>query len=245
MKKIFAIIITFVTAMTNSCVSFASQFGDELEKGVTNYSNQIDVSKYNYSQADAQNEFTYLVSRSENAWYINRSAKFKMNGNKVDKIIVSYKYNQKQIKEKRDFIENTVNSIVKQAQQYTTDYDKAKFVYDYLIDTYDYDWSLNNASDLELYENGTGVCRAFAIAYRNILTKLDIPCDVVISSAMKHEWNVVQINGKWYNVDCSGADLLDSDRDCFFLKSDLFFTFLGYYNGISYSNEKAENIDLD
>ena len=40
-----------------------------------------------------------------------------MNGNKVDKIIVSYKYNQKQIKEKRDFIENTVNSIVKQAQQ--------------------------------------------------------------------------------------------------------------------------------
>ena len=74
-----------------------------------------------------------------------------------------------------------------------------------------------------LYEGGTGVCRAFAIAYKNILTKLNIPCDVVISKSMKHEWNMVQINGKWYNVDCSGADLLNSDRDCFFLKSDLFF----------------------
>ena len=94
-----------------------------------------------------------------------------MNGNKVDKIIVSYKYNQKQIKEKRDFIESTVNSIVKQAQQYTTDFDKAKFVYDYLIDTYDYDWTLNNASDLELYENGTGVCRAFAIAIQKYFNK--------------------------------------------------------------------------
>ena len=90
-----------------------------------------------------------------------------------------------------------------------------------------------------LYESGTGVCRAFAIAYKNILTKLNIPCDVVISKSMKHEWNIVQINGKWYNVDCSGADLLNSDRDC------LFFRFLGYYNGISYSNEKAENVDLD
>ena len=80
---------------------------------------------------------------------------------------------------------------------------------------------------------------------KNILTKLNIPCDVVISKSMKHEWNIVQINGKWYNVDCSGADLLNSDRDCFFLKSDLFFRFLGYYNGISYSNEKAENVDLD
>ena len=245
MKKFCAVIITIITAITNCCVGFASPFGDKLENGISTYAKQIDMSKYKYSQEEAQNEFTYLVSRSENAWYVKHSAKFKMNGNKVDKIIVEYKYNPQQIKEKREFIDNVVEPIVEQAQEYKTDYEKAKFVYDYLIDNYDYDWTLKNSDDLMLYESGTGVCRAFAIAYKNILTKLNIPCDVVISKSMKHEWNIVQINGKWYNVDCSGADLLNSDRDCFFLKSDLFFTFLGYYNGISYSNEKAENIDLD
>ena len=245
MKKFCVVIITIITAITNCCVGFASPFGDKLENGISTYAKQIDMSKYKYSQEEAQNEFTYLVSRSENAWYVKHSAKFKMNGNKVDKILVEYKYNPQQIKEKREFIDSVVDPIVEQAQEYKTDYEKAKVVYDYLIDNYDYDWTLKNSDDLMLYEGGTGVCRAFAIAYKNILTKLNIPCDVVISKSMKHEWNMVQINGKWYNVDCSGEDLLNSDRDCFFLKSDLFFTFLGYYNGISYSNEKAENIDLD
>ena len=207
MKKLCAVIITIITALTNCCVGFASQFGDKLENGISTCTKQIDVSKYNYSQTEAQNEFTYLVSRSENAWYVNHLAKFKMNGNKVGKIIVEYKYNPQQIKEKREFIDNVVDPIVEQAQQYATDYEKAKFVYDYLIDNYDYDWDLKNSDDLMLYENGTGVCRAFAIAYKNILTKLNIPCDVVISKPMQHEWNIIKIDGKWYNVDCSLASM--------------------------------------
>ena len=49
-----------------------------------------------------------------------------MNGNKVDKIIVEYKYNPQQIKEKREFIDNVVEPIVEQAQEYKTDYEKSK-----------------------------------------------------------------------------------------------------------------------
>lgn len=100
MKKFCVVIITIITAITNCCVGFASPFGDKLENGISTYAKQIDMSKYKYSQEEAQNEFTYLVSRSENAWYVKHSAKFKMNGNKVDKILVEYKYNPQQIKEK-------------------------------------------------------------------------------------------------------------------------------------------------
>ena len=130
MKKFCVVIITIITTITNCCVGFASPFGDKLENGISTYAKQIDMSKYKYSQEEAQNEFTYLVSRSENAWYVKHSAKFKMNGNKVDKIIVEYKYNPQQIKEKRKFIDSVVDPIVEQAQEYKTDYEKAKFVYD-------------------------------------------------------------------------------------------------------------------
>ena len=34
MKKLCAVIITIITALTNCCVGFASQFGDKLENGI-------------------------------------------------------------------------------------------------------------------------------------------------------------------------------------------------------------------
>ena len=229
MKKFCVVIITIITTITNCCVGFASPFGDKLENGISTYEKQIDMSKYKYSQEEAQNEFTYLVSRSENAWYVKHSAKFKMNGNKVDKIIVEYKYNPQQIKEKREFIDSVVDPIVEQAQEYKTDYEKAKFVYNYLEKYFDY--SKENSPNLyDLVSDNKGNCHAFAQLYEKILTKLNIPCKSVVSVAMNHQWNIIEINGKWYNVDCSLASMCKNYNlyDTWFCKPYEYFKRLGY-----------------
>ena len=80
---------------------------------------------------------------------------------------------------------------------------------------------------LMIYTKKSGTCKTFALAYKEILTKLNVSCDVVVSKAMAHEWNVVKMGNAWYNIDVSGANILSGNRDDFFLKSEMFYNILG------------------
>ena len=47
--------------------------------------------------------------------------------------------------------------------------------------------------------NGIGVCEGFAKCYNLLLTKAGITAEIVDS--MTHAWNVVKIDGRWFNID--------------------------------------------
>ena len=98
-----------------------------------------------------------------------------------------------------------------------TDYEKIKYVYDYIILNSEYDIRKDGA-----YYNlitGKSCCNGYAEAFLAIMEEMGIPCKYTVNSA--HAWNTVYLNGAWYNIDTTwgdtGGDTISYE---YFLKSN-------------------------
>ena len=93
------------------------------------------------------------------------------------------------------------------------------------------------------------MCTAYSLAYKDIMQKLNIPCEIVISKEIAHQWNIVKINGSWYNVDTAWGDIYTSENESFrydnFMKSDYYFVLLGHTGGISESIINCQSRKFD
>ncbi len=96
-----------------------------------------------------------------------------------------------------------------------TPQEKALIVHDQLVLRCAYDYSAyynsgsRTADDNTAYGvlvNGTAVCQGYACAYANIMNQLGIPTGLVTSETLNHAWNMVEIDGSWYHVDCTWDD---------------------------------------
>ncbi len=251
MKKL--IITTLVTTLFSATVVSAATTRTTLENtlldGVTAFETNIDISKFNLNANDALNQAITIFDASPEAWAVNENVSIQTQGNKAKAVIIKYDYTKdKQLLIQRE-IDDVVEKAVAIANTFQTDYDKAKAVYDFLIDNYDYDWSLTKTKEYELFKTGEGVCTAYSLAYKEIVQELGIPCLTVSSSEIAHMWNVVQIDGDWYNVDVSWGDIYTAENESFrydnFMKSDYYFELLGHTGGVAENAVKCTNSKYD
>lgn len=116
----------------------------------------------------------------------------------------------------------------------TTDYEKVKAVYDWLCDnvTYDYDnlydesYTLKHAAYAAMIDR-TAVCQAYASLMYYLTLKMGIDCRVIagLGNGGPHGWNIVELDGKYYNVDATwDTNYKDSDNYQYFLRTDSSFT---------------------
>ena len=85
-----------------------------------------------------------------------------------------------------------------------SDYDKTKYVFDYLITNVDYDLSApNNQNILSVFLGDATVCQGYANAAQYLLNRLGIETTVVtgVASNEDHAWNLVKLGGAYYYFD--------------------------------------------
>lgn len=114
-----------------------------------------------------------------------------------------------------------VNEISQMAKAYPTDYEKALFVHDYIVEHTVYDHAglaetekTVHSAKSELIRsaygciiNGKAVCAGYAKAYQLILCNLGIECSYVVGDAGgPHAWNYVKLDGENYYVDATWDD---------------------------------------
>ena len=96
------------------------------------------------------------------------------------------------------------------AEQYRNlcEYEKAREVHNYLIRNVQYDFSDNSYKSYGALVESRAVCQGYALAYREILLHLEIPCNVYIGTAGDglHAWNLITVNGIGYFVDVTWDD---------------------------------------
>ncbi len=113
------------------------------------------------------------------------------------------------------------NDMLQKAQEITilldedmSDYEKVKYLHDYIVKNCVYDGDSVNANNAYgcLCE-GKGVCESYAKAFSLLCDLADIPSIPVLGSAVEenglvqsHMWNKVMVDGIWYNVDCTWDD---------------------------------------
>jgi hypothetical protein len=128
-------------------------------------------------------------------------------------ISVMLKYNEtaQTLQSARQKFLNAAAKVINGASSLTTDLDKEQYVYKALQNMCVYDENSDmNQSAYSVFINGSSVCAGYSRAFQYIMQQLNIPCYFCTGYANGgyHAWNIVYIDGKYYNVDLSWDDSL-------------------------------------
>jgi hypothetical protein len=136
--------------------------------------------------------------------------------------IVEPEYNctREEKESKKQQIEAAADAILAQVPQNANEYEKLKFIYEYLINSIEY---VKGAPDNQnIYSALVGkksVCAGYAKAYQYLIEKLGIECIYVIGTAegngssQEHAWNIVKCNDKFYYTDVTWGDPLFAETE--------------------------------
>jgi len=114
-----------------------------------------------------------------------------------------------------------------------TDIEKIKAAHDYLVLTVSYDFAHiesglcgeTGTNEECHYVSGTmtnnvAVCSGYASTFRLLMTLEGINCHFVETIEDNHAWNVVELDGKWYQVDVTWDDQGGSISYKYFMTSN-------------------------
>ena len=107
--------------------------------------------------------------------------------------------------------------IGKQFTEEMTDYQKIKATHDYLCNAFVYSYFHDGPFDA--FFKGTTDCEGYAMTFQMVMDYCNIPCKYITDDT--HAWNIVQVDGGWYNIDVTWDDTDDENvvRYDYFLKS--------------------------
>lgn len=103
-----------------------------------------------------------------------------------------------------------------------SEYEKVRAIHDYIIISTKYDeenLKKDTIPDIDFTAKGVleehlAVCRGYAEAFKLLMDELDIDCEIVTGYAdsVSHAWNVVNVDGAWYQIDCTYDDPVDENN---------------------------------
>lgn len=131
-------------------------------------------------------------------------------------------------------IESALNNCIKNMDPSFSDYEKIRFVYEYLIHTTKYDDRISDQSMYSVLVDYRGVCAGYSKAFQYIMHQIEIPClyvtgdlkssspnqnntkilasysifenEIAPTSTTGHAWNMVKIDDSWVHVDVTSGD---------------------------------------
>lgn len=122
----------------------------------------------------------------------------------------TYDRTRDDVEAKKPIIDAYVERCIAAAPVDGSDYDKAKYIYEYIINNTEYDInSSDNQNILSVFGNGKSVCQGYAKANQYLLNKLNIPCLLISGTVQKgdaHSWNMAYVDGQWTNIDVTWGD---------------------------------------
>ncbi len=143
-------------------------------------------------------------------------------GNYVTRVIIEYTVPKATyLKMKTDFFEE-IDRIISLMDDNFTDMEKIVFIHDYIVKNYSYDTRLFSPTEYNktihdsynfVFEK-VGVCQAYASTFMFFMEQLGINCRVAVSS--DHAWNIIELDGKFYHVDCTWDDPLNYENADFY-----------------------------
>lgn len=114
---------------------------------------------------------------------------------------------------------------------YTSEAEKVHRIYEYVYDTVEYDMVHRNNRQYHLKTtayaalvNKRAVCQGYSVLMYRLLREAGVNARVITGTLKEgdgteyHAWNLVEIDGAWYNLDVTWDRMLESDA--YYLKTD-------------------------
>lgn len=128
-----------------------------------------------------------------------------------------YSYDIKERERRQSRIDASVEKCLAGIEMDASEYDKILYVYDFIVDTVDYDLeSEDNQNIYSVFVNRRSVCAGYSKAAQYLLERLGIFCTYVTGTTRDgqgHAWNLVSCEGNYYYMDTTWGDPVFQEQE--------------------------------
>jgi transglutaminase/protease-like cytokinesis protein 3 len=192
---------------------------DQIYDCITSYKSRITLSTKNHQVL--ANAYEAVMADYGNLFWING---YQYNtfssGDTVVGLEFEPKYTMSQ--EQRDIYQTKVDAVADEwlagISQDASDFDKALYVFETLIEKVDYDSeSEENQNILSVFLYQSTVCQGYSDAAWYMLDRLGVPCTIIsgVANDQNHAWNLVYLDDAYYFMDVTwgNSKYLDPNND--------------------------------
>jgi transglutaminase/protease-like cytokinesis protein 3 len=211
-----------------------NEYYNAVKNAMANYESQLTLNISNYDKSIYNLDvIDHIVEDSPElmVWYNSAKATIqsRSDGTSIFTINFNYSDTRENIIEKDEEINNKIEEIVdKVTSPEMEDYEKELALHDYVVNNTKYDERADTDIDsmpMESYNaygvliNGVGVCQGYADAMYRLLKAAGIENEIAVGSAnngtgwVAHAWNIVKIQGKYYQLDSTWDDPVASNGE--------------------------------
>lgn len=135
--------------------------------------------------------------------------KYSLNNSQLKVVFIPiYNMTEDKVRQAQREIEEYTSKIIAEANKLDSDYEKEKYIYDYIATNTEYvEDSLFNQS-LYSVVKGESVCMGYTRMFQYIANRVGLPCTIVIGKnreGIGHAWNICKVNNQWYMLDCTNS----------------------------------------
>ena len=125
-----------------------------------------------------------------------------------------YAYSAEKVQEMKEKIEEATEECIQECKEKDSDYEKVKFIYEYLIDNVEYvEGAPDNQNIYSALVSKESVCAGYAKSVQYLLEQVGIECITITGEATdsegdkeSHAWNVVNYENDYFYVDATWGD---------------------------------------
>ena len=200
------------SVMPNATTSTIAEAEEYFYQQLLARKDQIDMLKYNIPVSKLKAFLSGVVNDHPDLYYVRSGCSYLPSGDIVDIIYPMYVDN---IDDLDDAVfQAGLHDALSVVKPGMTQLEKAVVLHDYLAVNCEYDKARLDDKTLPqtsysaygVLADGTAVCQGYALAYKLLLNKVGIDCYMVTSDAMKHAWNLIVLDGEYYQVDVTWDD---------------------------------------
>ncbi|MCM1297479.1 MAG: InlB B-repeat-containing protein, partial [Muribaculaceae bacterium] len=165
---------------------------------------------YDNSGVEALSNLVYgVLNVHPELYFVERRFSYSSNGSIITAVLLTYGNTY----DDAAFQRNVATALSRVSDQ-MSDLEKAIILHDYLTVNCEYDYENLNAGTVPTDSyNAYGtlvkriaVCHGYALAYKYLLNQAGIDCYMVTSDSMNHAWNLIVLDGEYYQVDVTWDD---------------------------------------
>lgn len=188
--------------------AYSSEAEEYLYQQMRDRIETIDISAYKLDLEGTQNLVYGVLNEHPDLYYVKRGFSYSP-GEYIRAVKLTYNDTYDDAA-----FQKGVSSALARVDNQMSDLEKAVVLHDYLTVNCEYDYENLNANTIPdasysaygVFAERIAVCQGYALAYKYLLNQVGIDCYMVTSDSMNHAWNMIVLDGQYYQVDVTWDD---------------------------------------
>lgn len=174
---------------------------------LTEMSPEIPLEDYNITAEELKEVYEETVNYYPELFQVNNRYRY-YQGDFVISLLPEYVMTSEEYAAALKEYYAEINYIISGAAPLKSDIEKALYVHDYLVSHACYDKTYSVYDAYNFLTGGSGVCQAYTLAFSAVMHRLGIESLTAVNGEKNHTWNIIEIDRKFYHIDCTFDDPL-------------------------------------